>query len=141
MNVSGHTVHKHIERPAHPVSRKYVEPILYLAERMSQHDRVVPVHGLRMVDQLAEAVQVSDVRRQPWYRQFDDQKACAQLDLETAKRCALVVLSLVLKIDTGRGDEAKAYFTEIRESLGAEPIAVPSEVDAHRELALRYLVG
>lgn len=141
MNVSGPTVQKHVARPSHSIPRKYVEPILYLADRMSQQDRIVPPPSKRMVDQIAEAVKMRDFRRQSRFRGLSDQRACEQIDLETAKLATLVVLSLVMKYDTTRGENAKGYFTKVRELLGQQPVAVPAELDQHRDLALRYLGG
>jgi hypothetical protein len=141
MNVSGHGVQKHVERPAHPIPRKYVEPVMYLVERMSQQDRVVPPTGKRIADQLAEALQMKDFRRQPWMRQMNDQQACAMLDLETVKLGALVVLSLVMKADTTRGEAAKAYFSKIRQLLQMEPISIPADLEAHKAIAFAFLVG
>ena len=141
MNVSGQSIQRHVDKPTHALPRKYIEPILYLAERMSNQDKLVPAPGKRMVDQLAEALQIKDFRRQPWFRGMNEQRACELIDLETVKRGALVVISLVLKVDTTRGETAKAYFTKLREMLGTEPIAVPADLDAHHDLALRYLVG
>lgn len=140
MNAFNQAVQRHIERPMKPVPRKYLEPILYLAERMSAQDRLVPSPSQRMVDQLAEAARVNDVRRQPWFREMSEDQACEQLDLATVKRGALVVLSLVFKADTNHGDTARAYFSRLRARLGMDPIAVPTELEAHRDLALRYLV-
>lgn len=141
MNVTGQAVHKHIAWPSHAIPRKYIEPILYLAERMSQQDRITPPPQPRMVDQLAAALHVGDFRRQPWFRGLNDQRAWTQLDLETVRRATLVVLSLVMKHDTTRGENAKAYFTNVREALGQEPIAVPAELETHRDLVMRYLIG
>ncbi len=141
MHTAGQEVHKHIERPSHAVPRKYVEPIMYLAERMSRMDRVPPGDVPYMVDQLADALHITDLRRQPWFRRMNDDAACEQLDLETAKKGALVVLALVMKADTERSEEAAAYFTRMREKMGAEPIAVPADLADHKDLALRYLTG
>ena len=141
MNVTGQGVQKHIERPNHPVPRKYVEPILYLAERMSNQDKLVPAPGKRIVDELAEALLMKDFRRQPWFRSLNEQRACEMLDLETVKLAALVVLTLVMKVDTTRGDAAKAFFSKTRQALGMEPLAVPAEPDVHKDLAFRFLVG
>lgn len=142
MNVSGQqAVQKHIAWPSHPIPRKYIEPILYLAERMSQQDKISPAEGPRMVDQIAAALKVKEFRRQPWFRGMNEQRACAQIDLETVKRGTLAVLSLVMKCDTTRGENAKAYFTKVREMLEQDPIAVPAELDAHRDLVMRYLLG
>ena len=141
MNVTTQGVQKHVERPTHPIPRKYVEPILYLAERMGNQDKLVPAPGKRIVDELAEALQMKDFRRQPWFRSFNEARAAELLDLETVKVAALVVLTLVMKQDTTRGDNAKAFFSKTRQALGVEPIAVPADLDAHRDLAFRFLVG
>lgn len=141
MNQSGQATLRHSERPTHAVPRKYIEPIMYLAERMSMQDKLVPAPGKRVVDQLAEALHIKDFRRQPWFRSMNDQRACELIDLETVKRAALIVLTLVMKGDTTRGDAAKAYFTKVRELMGIESIAVPSDMDAHMDLTLRHLIG
>jgi hypothetical protein len=141
MNTSNQGVQRHTENPTHAVPRKYIEPILYLAERMSMQDRVQHPQGRRMVDQFAEALHIKDFRRQPWFRSLNEKQACEMLDLETVKRAALVIISAVMKADTTRGEAAKAWFTKIREMMGTEPISVPSEMEAHRDLALRFLVG
>jgi hypothetical protein len=134
-------VQKHIERPSHPVPRKYVEPILYLAERMGNQDKLVPAPGKRIVDELAEALQIKDFRRQPWFRALNEQRAAEMLDLETVKLGTLVVLTLVMKVDTTRGEVAKEYFSKVRQLLGMDPISVPAELATHRDLAFRFLVG
>ncbi len=139
MHTTGHAVRGHVEHPAHSVPQKYREPILYLAERMAGLDRRDPPAPERMVDRLAEAMGVHHIRRQPWYRNLDEKRACALLELESARKAALVVLSLVMKADTTRGENARAFFTKVRVLLGAEPIAVPSDTDEHRLLAERYL--
>jgi hypothetical protein len=141
MNPSGQTVQRHLEMPTHAVPRKYIEPIMYLAERMSQQDKLVPAPGKRIVDELAEALRIKDFRRQPWFRSLNDQRACSLIDMESIKRAALVVLALVLKADTTRGDAAKAYFTRIRELLGVDAVSAPAELEAHKDLVLRHLLG
>ena len=141
MNTVVQTAPKPTMRPNHPVPRKYHEPILFLADRMGQHDRIPQPVGQRVVDELAERIGAADFRRQPWFRQMDERKAVSLLDLETSKRAALVVLSLVLKLDTSRGEAAKKYFTRVREMMGAEPIAVPADVAEHKVIATSYLAG
>lgn len=141
MNNAGEVVRKHADRPQHPVPRKYVDAILYLADRMSQHDRIQPPPGKRAVDELAELLGTKDFRRQQWYRHMNDRQAIESLDLATVRRATLVVMSLVLKVDTSRGEAAKQYFTQVREAMGAEPISVPADVEEHMELAVSYLVG
>ena len=139
MRTSEHTVQGHIKRPDHAVPRKYVEPILFLADQLAGMDRITPQPPTPMVDALAEATGLHDIRRQRWYRELNDDKACEMIDLETVKRGALVVLTLVMKSDTTRGEAAKAYFSKIRNLLGADPITVPSDIGEHKQLALRYL--
>ena len=128
-----------VEKPGHAISRRYYEPIIFLAERMASMDKITPMPEQRMVDELAKAVGLEDVRRQRWFRDLNDNKACERIDLDTVKRCILVVLSLVMKADTQRGEDAKKYFSKIRELLGADPITVPVEIEEHKELALKYL--
>jgi hypothetical protein len=141
MNPSGQAVQRHTERPTHAVPRKYIEPMMYLAERMSMQDKIVPAPGRRMVDQFADMLRLKDFRRQPWFRSMSDERACELIDLDTVKRATLVVLALVMKVDTTRGDAAKAYFTRIREAMGMDSIAVPADLETHKELAERHLVG
>ena len=140
MNNAGQAVQKHVTRPNHPIPRKYVEPILYLADRMGQQDRLQPPPAKRVLDELAELVNAKDFRRQPWYRQMNERKAVEMLDLETTKRAALVVMSLVMKLETTRGDAAKQFFTRVREMMGAEAISVPSDVAEHRDIAFGFMV-
>jgi hypothetical protein len=139
MNHSLPEIRPPIEKPNHPLPRKYVEPILFLAERMASMERVQPPPPQRMVDALAETVGQAGFRRERWFRELNDNRACERIDLETAKKGALVVLSLVLKADTNRGEEARAYFSKIRALLGAEPITVPADLADHKELTLKYL--
>lgn len=141
MNNAGEVLRKHADWPQQPVPRKYVNAMLYLADRMSQHDRLQPPPGKRAVDELAEMVGAKDFRRQQWYRHMSDRQAIEALDLATVKRATLVVMSLVMKVDTNRGETARQFFTRVRESMGADPISVPSDVEEHRQLAVSYLVG
>ena len=93
------------------------------------------------VDALAEATGFHDIRRQRWYRELNDDKACNMIDLEAVKRGALVVLTLVMKSATTRGEAAKAYFSKIRNLLEAAPLPVPSDIGEHTQRPLRYLSG
>lgn len=128
-----------VTKPAHVVSRRYHEPIIYLAERMASMDKITPAPEARMVDKLAHAVGIESSKKQRWFRDLNDDKACEKIDTDTVKRCVLVVLTLVLKADTQRGEEAKKYFSKIRELLDADPITVPVEMDEHQALAMKYL--
>lgn len=127
--------------PARPLHRKYVEPILYLADRMAESDKELAAAERRMVDYLAENARVKDFRRQKWYRELNDKAACERLDIDTAKLGALVVLTLVLKSDVKKKPEEHSYFTRIRALLGAPPVVVPADLEAHRKLALEYIGG
>lgn len=128
-----------IERPNHPLPRSYVEPIIFLADQMARKNRIIPVPENRMVDELADAAGIDTKQIKKWFHGMDDDDACEKIDLDLAKMGALVVMALVLKTDTTGGDEATAYFTMIRKKLGADPITVPSNLEAHKELALSYL--
>ena len=50
-------------------------------------------------------------------------------------------LALVLKADFARLDSEHAFFHEIRATLGTAPVTVPVSIEAHKALALKYLVG
>jgi hypothetical protein len=127
--------------PARPLHRKYVEPILYLADRMAESDKELAAAERRMVDFLADNAREKDFRRQKWYRDLSDKVACERLDIDAAKLGALVVLTLVLKSDVKKRPEEHTYFTRIRSQLGAPPIVVPVDLEAHRKLALEYIGG
>lgn len=92
-----------------------------------------------MVDRLAEMAGAGNFRLHESYRRLNDAAACDGLITERARMGALVVLSLVMKTDSQGGDAARAYFTEIRERLGLDAIAVPTSVEEHLGLALEYL--
>ena len=130
-----------VVHPARPLHRKYVEPILYLADRMAESDKELAAAERRMIDFLAEKSKQKDFRRQKWYRELSDKSACDRLDIDAAKLGALVVLTLVLKADVKKKAEEHTYFTRIRTQLGAPPIVVPADLEAHRRLALEYLGG
>jgi hypothetical protein len=127
--------------PARPLHRKYVEPILYLADRMAESDKELAAAERRTVDYLAENAKAKDFRRQKWYRELSDKSACERLDIDAAKLGALVVLTLVLKADVKKRPEEHTYFTRIRTLLGAPPIVVPVDLESHRKLALAYIGG
>lgn len=135
------TEQKHgiVDHPNHPLPRSFVEPIIFLAEQMAKKDRILPPPKPRMVDQLADAVGLDPEQRRRWFHDLDDDKACEKIDLESAKRGALVVLALVLKMDTNGGEEAQKYFTSIRKKLEMDSITVPADLEEHKELALEYL--
>lgn len=129
----------HPQGPAHAIPRKYLEPILYLAEELRRRDPLKPVPAKLAIDELAEVLGVSRFREQRWFRELSETRACALLDQAVAKDAALVTLTYVMKTDTNRGDGVRERFTKIRQRLEAEPVKVPSERDAHRALVLRYL--
>ncbi len=94
-----------VERPNHPLPRSYVEPILFLAHEMAKKDRVVPVPDQRMVDRLAKEIGIDAQQMRKWFHGMTDEQAIRKLDLELAKKGALVVLALILKADTTGGDQ------------------------------------
>lgn len=139
MNISDIVSMSQVERPAHPIPRRYIEPIIYLAHRMAIMDKLSPPPEARMVDQLTEISHLENPKTQQWFRNLNDNVACEKLDLDTVKRGALVILCLVMKADTKMEDEAKGYFSKIRELLEAEPVTVPVELEDHKKLAVSYL--
>ena len=128
-------------QPARPLPKKYVEPILYLADRMSQVDKEVAVKERSVIEDLAASVNKKNFRTERWFREMTEEDACGILDIDAAKRGALVVMALVLKSDQYRLESEHAFFKKIRTMLGAEPVRVPVEVEAHKALALKYLAG
>ena len=129
-----------VVHPTRPVSRRTAEPILYLADRMASADNEPVPRELRIVDMIADAVGIPTFRHQPWFREMNEAAAIARLNTDLSKRAALVVLALVLKADVKRKPSEHAFFTRIREALGAAPITVPVELEAHKKLALEYFV-
>ena len=128
-------------QPAKALPKKYVDPILYLADRMASVDKNVVIKEVSIIEILAEAANKKDFRHERSYRDFTQESACAMLNIEAAKRGALVVLSLVLKADQSRLDTEHEYFTKIRTLLGSDPVAVPIDLESHKQLALKYLAG
>ncbi len=70
-----------------------------------------------------------------------EESACRLLDIDAAKRGALVVMALVLKSDKNRLEAEHSFFRKIRKMLGAEPVSVPIDVETHKTLALKYMGG
>ncbi len=126
--------------PARPVSRRTAEPILYLADRMAAADQEPVPRELRIVDMVADACGLPTFRHQPWFREMTETAALQRLSTELAQRAALVTLALVLKADVKRKPSEHAYFTHIREALGAPPVTVPVDLEEHRRLVLQYFV-
>lgn len=128
-----------VEHPEHAVRREFLEPILLLAERMVATDPLQPRPERSVVDRLAGLCGLRGFREQQSYRRLSEATACAQLTTERSRKGALVVLALALKSDTNGGEAARAYFSQVREWLGLEPIAVPANTEEHWGLALSYL--
>ncbi len=129
-----------IRHPQRAIPEKYLTSILFLADRMASSDAEVAEQEARMIDQLAKAVNMENFRKAPDYRLMSDRKACENLDAEAAKKAALVVISLVLKADQVRRNEEHEYFREVRSLLDTDPVAVLQDLEAHKALALEYLV-
>lgn len=125
--------------PPRPLHHKYLEPILYLAERMARSDKELAAAERRVVDVLARQAHMKDFRTKPWYRELNDDSACKKLDIDAAKRGCLVVLTLVLKADVKKKPEEHEYFHRLRMMLGADPIVVPVDYEQHKKLALEYV--
>lgn len=141
MSASEHHGSKGVLHPPRHLVPQYVEPIMYLAERMAAQDpRDDLPAGMRTVDELTRTVKLEDIRRRnPAGRVMDERRACSMLDQKWAKMGALVVLALVMKQDTQRGPAAKAFFSRVRELLGADPVAVPHDLEEHKRLVMDYL--
>lgn len=128
-----------INAPEQPLPRKYLQSILYLADRMAAADGEVVAKERRMIESLAEAAHMMDFRNDTTYRQLSDLRACSVLDMEEAKAAALVVISLVMKANTINRDEKLEFFRKVRGMLHCDPITVPTDMLAHKELALKYM--
>ena len=126
--------------PSHALPRKYVEPILYLAVEMTELSSRGGPHT-ELLRQLGEAAGQPNPAHQPWYRELNDKTATQRLNVETAKRGALVILALLIKVDPHAGEGHRNFFTRIRTALAAEPITVPADVDEHKRLAFSFLRG
>ena len=135
----GESSNKVIE-PTRALPSKYLEPIIYLADRMASADRKMVTKERSVIDDLAAAVNKKSFRSDRSFMDLDEDKACSLLDIEAAKRAALVVMTLVLKADSKRVDSEHSYFRKIRVKLGTDPVIVPVDLAAHKSLALKYLV-
>jgi len=130
-----------IVHPARPLPRKYVEPILYLADQMSAADGQVLPKERKMVEELAKAAKYKDFRHEEWYRKLNEEKACQAISIDSARQGLLVVLALLLKADDTRKDTEHTYFSKIRGLVGGDPVHVPVDLEAHKKLAMEYLAG
>ena len=139
METEQNTHEIHVERPQHPVPRRYHEPIFYLATEMYAVDKILPVPESRGLDDIADTLSITDYRNKRWFRDLDDDLACSKIDSEVAKRGALVVLSYVLKRDTNGTEKARNFFSRIRRLLETEPVAMPADLDEHWRLVKEYL--
>ena len=133
------TEQTNIIHPPRALAKKYFEPILYLAERMASADGEVVPKENKIIDSLAKAANMEKFRASKGYRDLNQKKACELLDIEAAKRGALVILSLVLKSDLRRSDSEQDYFHRIRTLLATDSVTVPVELETHRKLALEYI--
>lgn len=132
------TAYRKAERPPHAVARRHLEPILFLADRLTGIAPGEP-EGQPEVQELADLVGLHDYRAQNAFKELSERRACEALDSDLARKAALVTLALVLKTDTDRGDKANAYFQKIREALDVGPVAVPTDLAEHRALVHNYL--
>ncbi|HEX7928541.1 MAG TPA: hypothetical protein VF678_13190 [bacterium] len=126
--------------PLHALPRKFLEPVLYLADRITHVGS-----GLRearaMLRDMAQSIGMADYPEQHWFRGLDDQRACELLNVDTAKKGALVLLALLIKCDPKSGEAHRNFFTRVRTKMGAEPVTVPVSIDQHRRLAESYLMS
>ena len=130
-----------VAHPSRALPKKYVEPILYLADRMSEVDGKVLPKERKLVEELAKIAKYKDFRHEKWYRDFTDEKACQAINIDSARQGLLVVLSLLLKADEARRETEAAFFTKIRHMVGGDPVTVPVDFEAHKRLAIEYIGG
>ena len=127
-----------IIHPPRPLAKKYFEAILFLADRMASADKEVVAKENKMIDSLAKAANMENFRTGKGFRELTQKKACEMLDIQAAKRGALVILALVLKADLRRSDEEQDFFSRIRTSLNTDAVTVPVDLETHKKLALEY---
>ena len=107
-----------------------LQAILVLADQLAKLEEGGVPRDQRVMDRLAEALAIPTFRVQPWFRDFTESSALAQLRSPEAKQAALTVLALVLKTDMAGRPSGRAIFQRIRQTLGAEPVSVPADVQA-----------
>jgi hypothetical protein len=130
-----------IVHPSRALPKKFIEPILFLADRMCEADGKVVPKERKLVEELAKSAGYKDFRHERWYRDFSDEKACQAINVDVARQGLLVVLSLLLKADESRKEVEHVYFTKIRTLVGGDPITVPVDFEEHKRLAIEYLSG
>ena len=128
-----------VRQPERPLRKEEVLPILFLADKMAKVDGSVAREEMNAIDSLAEAAEMKDFRNARGYDLFGEDEACKALKAEWAKTGALVLMSLVLKADCERAQTEHEFFTKIRSNLNADPVTVPIDIEAHQQLALRYV--
>ena len=139
MNPEESAEQTNIIHPPRALAKKYFEPILYLADRMAAADGEVVPKETKIIDSLAKAANMEKFRTSKGFRDLTQKKACELLDIEAAKRGALVILSLVLKSDLRRSDSEQEYFHRSRTLLATDAVTVPVELETHKKLALEYI--
>ena len=139
MNPEETTDQTKIIHPPRPLAKKYFEPILYLADRMASADGEVVAKENKIIDLLAKAANLENFRTGKGYRDLTQKKAYEMLNIEAAKRGALVILALVLKSDQRRSESEQEYFHRIRASLATDAVTVPVDLETHKKLALEYI--
>lgn len=119
--------------------RNFIEPILYLADVLSQIEPRAIARDKRMVDFLADSAGMTTFRHQPWCRNLTMSEAFGKLNDAKAKHAAMLVLTLIMKTDVMERPEARESFTKIRLALGCKPVRVPVALDEHTRLVLGYI--
>ena len=125
--------------PLHALPRKFIEPILFLGDRLTHVGNRSMRDAKAALVEIARSVGLADYADQRWFRDMSDQRACELLDVDTAKRGALVLLALLIKTDPESGEAHRSFFTRIRTRLNADPVTVPVSLDQHRRLVDSYL--
>ena len=128
-----------LKQPQHPLRKNQVLPILFLADKMAKVEGSVVREEESVIDTLADAAEMADFRNERGYRLFGENEACNALKAELARTGAMVLMSLVLKGDCERAQAEHEFFTRIRTKLNAEPVTVPIDLEAHKQLALSYI--
>ena len=122
-----------------PLKLNELQAMLYLADQLAKLEEGSIPRDQRIVDRIADALNIPTFRVQPWCREFTEASALSQLRSPAAKTAALTVLALVLKTDVAGRASGREIFKRIRQTLGAEPVTVPGDTQVLFNQVVRML--
>ncbi|MDH5751029.1 MAG: hypothetical protein OEZ59_01250 [Deltaproteobacteria bacterium] len=105
--------------------------ILFLADQLAMLDEGDRPRSERVLSTLADELGIPNFRHQPWYHNFTETSALAKLSRPPFHKAALTTWALVLKTDLKGRNSGRHIFSRWRESIGANPVNVPVELEIH----------